>query len=50
MPRDLALRLSASVKAYPSEMIVTNGPGTDRWGPWIIERAIREARGNRRAT
>jgi hypothetical protein len=41
----MALRLSASIKAYPSEMMVTNGPATDRWGPWIIERAIREARG-----
>jgi integrase len=44
IPRDLALLLSASVKAYPSEMMVTNGPGTDRCGPWIIERAIRDAR------
>ena len=41
IPRDLALLLSASVKAYPSEFMVTNGPGT---GPWIIERAIRDAR------
>ena len=24
--------------------MVTNGPGTDRCGPWLIERAIREAR------
>jgi hypothetical protein len=44
IPQDLALLLSASVKAYPSEMMVTNGPGTDRCGPWIIERAIRDAR------
>lgn len=41
IPRDLALLLSASVKAYPSEMMVTNGLGTDRCGPWVIERAIR---------
>ena len=44
IPRDLALLLSASVQRYPSEMMVTNGPGTDRCGPWIIDRAIREAR------
>lgn len=25
-------------------MMVTNGPGTDSCGPWIIERAIREIR------
>ncbi|WP_376713459.1 tyrosine-type recombinase/integrase [Mycobacterium intracellulare] len=25
-------------------MMVTNGPGTDRCGPWIIERAIRNAK------
>ena len=36
--------LSASVQRYPSEMMVTNGEGTDRCGPWIIERAIRDAR------
>jgi integrase len=40
----LALLLSASVQKYPSEMMVTNGTGTDRCGPWIIERAIRDAR------
>jgi integrase len=44
IPRDLALLLSASVQAYPSGMMVTNGPGTDQCGPWIIERAIRDAR------
>jgi integrase len=44
IPRDLALLLSASVKAYPSAMMVTNGPGADRCGPWIIERAIRDVR------
>jgi integrase len=25
-------------------MMVTNGPGTDRCGPWIIERAVRDAK------
>jgi len=35
IPTDLALLLSASVKAYPGEMMVTNGPGTDKAGPWI---------------
>jgi len=44
IPQDLALLLSASVQKYPSEMMVTNGPGTDRCGPWIIERAIRDVR------
>jgi integrase len=44
IPRDLALLLSASVKVYPSEMMVTGGPGTDRCGPWIIERAMRDVR------
>ncbi|AFJ35077.1 phage-related integrase [Mycobacterium intracellulare subsp. yongonense 05-1390] len=45
IPQDLALLLSASVQKYPAEMMVTNGPGTDRCGPWIIERAIRDVRG-----
>ena len=44
IPQDLALLLSASVQKYPSEMMVTNGSGTDRCGPWIIERAIRDVR------
>jgi integrase len=44
IPRELALLLSASVQKYPSEMMVTNGPGTDQCGPWIIERAIRNVR------
>jgi integrase len=44
IPQDLALLLSASVQAYPSDMMVTNGPGTERCGPWIIERAIRDAK------
>ena len=44
IPQDLALLLSASVQKYPSDMMVTNGPGTVRCGPWIIERAIRDVR------
>jgi len=44
IPQDLALLLSASVQKYPGEMMVTDGPGTERCGPWIIERAIRDAR------
>jgi integrase len=57
IPQDLALLLSASVQAYPSEMMVTRGPATTRAGalaasglgvacapPWSIERAIRDAR------
>ena len=46
IPHDLALLLSASVRKYPSEMIVTNGPGTVQCGPWIIERAVRDAKKN----
>jgi integrase len=44
IPQDLALLLSASVQRYPSEMMVTNGPGTDRCGPWLIECAIPRVR------
>lgn len=44
IPRDLALLLSASVQEYSNEMMVTNGPGTDRCGPWIIERAMRDVK------
>jgi integrase len=44
IPQDLALLLSASVQKYPSDMVVTNGPGTNRCGPWIIDRAIRAIR------
>jgi integrase len=44
IPRDLALLLSASVQRYPSDMMVTNGVGTDRCGPWVIDRAIRDVR------
>jgi integrase len=45
IPQDLALLLSASVQKYPSTMMVTKGPGTERCGPWIIDRAIAEIRG-----
>jgi integrase len=44
IPHDLALMLSSSVQQWPSDMMVTNGPGTTRCGPWIIERAVREAK------
>lgn len=44
IPQDLALLLAASVQKYPSDMMVTNGGGTDRCGPWIIERAMRDVR------
>jgi len=44
IPQDLALMLAASVQKYGGDMMVTNGPGTDRCGPWIIERAIRDVR------
>jgi hypothetical protein len=42
IPQDLALLLSASVQKCPSDMMVSNGAETDRCGPWIIERAIRD--------
>jgi integrase len=44
IPRDLALLLSASLQKYPSDFMVTNGPGTERCGPWVIDRAIRDVR------
>ena len=44
VPQDLALLLAASVQKYPSDMMVTNGAGTDRCGPWIIERWMRDIR------
>ena len=44
IPNDLALMLSASVQQWPSAMMVTNGPGSDKCGPWLIERAVREAK------
>jgi integrase len=44
IPQDLALLLSASVAKYPSDYMVTNGPGTERCGPWLIERAVAAVR------
>jgi integrase len=44
------LKGSAAVFAWrqilraAQDMMVTNGAGTDRCGPWIIERAIRDVR------
>ena len=32
------------MQKYRSEMMITNGVGTDPCGPWIIERAIRDIR------
>ena len=45
IPRDLALLLSASVQKYPSDMMVTPGPGTNRCSVWVIEQAMRNVRG-----
>jgi integrase len=45
IPRDLALLLSASVQKYPSDMMVTAGPGTDRCSVWTLEKAMRTVRG-----
>ena len=42
IPRDLALLLAASVRAYPSEMMVTNGVGTDCCPPRVIAAAMRD--------
>jgi integrase len=44
IPHNLALLLSSSVQRWPSDMMVTNGPGTEKCGPWIIERAVRDAK------
>lgn len=44
IPQDLALLLSASVAKYPSDMMVTNGHGTENCGPWIIQRVVRDIR------
>jgi hypothetical protein len=40
----LALLLSASVQKYPSDMMVTAGPGTDRCSVWTLEKAMRTVR------
>lgn len=44
IPHDLALLLSASVQKYGTDTMVTNGAGG--CGPWLIERAVREAKGS----
>lgn len=40
IPRKLALMLSASVKQWPHEMMVTNGAGKAA-APWLVERALK---------
>ncbi|MBV5244329.1 site-specific integrase [Mycolicibacterium sp. PAM1] len=44
IPNDLALLLSASVKRYPSPMMVTRGVAGETAPPWVIEREVRAAR------
>jgi integrase len=44
IPRELALLLAASVKAYPGEYMISEPPTGVRCGPWTIERAMRAAR------
>lgn len=46
IPQDLALLLAASVQKYPADMMVTNGPGSRRCSPWLIQHAIRGVREN----
>jgi integrase len=43
IPRELALMLSASVRTYPGDLLVTDGTGKAA-GPYRIERALRQAR------
>lgn len=45
IPNDLALLLASSVKRFPSPMMVTRGEAGQDAPPWVIERAVREARG-----
>ena len=42
IPRTLANELSAHVARYPAEHLLTDG---DQLGPWVVERAVRAARG-----
>jgi integrase len=44
IPRELALLLAASVKAYPGEYMVSEPVSRVRCGPWTLLRAIRAAR------
>jgi len=39
----LTLMLSASVKRWPGENLVTDGT-RGKAGPWVIERAVRDAK------
>jgi integrase len=43
IPQDLALLLSASVQRWPGTHLVTNAAGSPV-GPWLIERAVRQAK------
>ncbi|MFF0613506.1 tyrosine-type recombinase/integrase [Nocardia tengchongensis] len=43
IPRELALLLSASVKRWPHDHMVTNGEGKPA-PPWLIQRKLRELR------
>lgn len=44
IPNDLALLLAASVKRFPSPMMVTRGAAGPDAPPWVIEREVRAAR------
>ncbi|MDO3315702.1 phage integrase family protein [Mycobacteroides abscessus subsp. abscessus] len=44
IPQDLALLLAASVKRWPSPMMVTRAGESPTAPPWVIEREIRRAR------
>jgi Site-specific recombinase XerD len=46
IPNELALELSAAVAAGDGLTIVTNDIGRPIAGPWVIERAVRDARGS----
>ncbi len=43
VPRELTLLLSESVRQFSGPTMVTNGRG-EPVGPWLVERAVREAR------
>ncbi len=44
VPADLALTLSAHVRSWPGEWVLTNELGR-QLGPWQLDRAVRDARG-----